>query len=183
MKSTFFHVSLVVIGLVLIAFATTNFTALQMISQQIAERELAPLEIAENGDVVEETNEEPVEDEFASFLSKREHYDLPFGAAEIEGYLTTVERDTSLDRSTPTVTCAAFVVTDGPEILMNALEGKLYGTPPTAVIGSENFGFGKAMNNSAKENPVRVLVTLNPVFEGELIGCMSWPFSSIIEIE
>lgn len=183
MKSTFFHVSLVVIGLVLIAFATTNFTALQMISRQIAELKLTPLEIAENDDVVEETNQEPIKEKFASVLYEKEYFDLPFGAAEIEGYLTTVERVTSLDNSTPTVTCSAFVVTDGPEVLMEALEGDLYGTPPTAVLGSEDSSFGETIENSTEENPVKVVAILDIIFEGELIGCQRWPFSSLIEIE
>ncbi len=125
---------------------------------------------------------ETTESEFGSLLYEKEYYSLPFGAAEIEGYYTTVERETSLDYSTPKVTCSAFVVTDGPSLLLNALTGEMYGTPPTAVIGSEDSYWGN-INASTKENPIKILVTVNAGFEGEVIGCMSWPFDSIIETE
>ena len=125
------------------------------------------------------TNAKP---EFGSLLYEKQYYDLPFGAAEIEGYYTTVERATSLDDSTPNVTCSAFVVTNGPAVLLKSLTGERFGTPPTAVLGSKDSNWGK-INASTKENPIKVLVTLNPVFEGELIGCMAWPFGSFIEIE
>ncbi len=125
---------------------------------------------------------EPVDTKFESLLYEKEYDDLPFGAAEVEGYYTTVKRATSLDNSTPQDTCSAFVVTDGPDQLLNALDGDFYGNPPTVVIGSEDSHWG-AINDSTKENPIKILATLNPLFEGELIGCMAWPFDSIIEIE
>ena len=125
---------------------------------------------------------ETAEPEFASLLYDKENYNLPFGAAEIRGYYTTVERPTSLDDSTPDVTCSAFVVTDGPAQLLDALKGDMYGTPPTAVIGSANSYWGN-INKSTKENHIKILVTLNPLFEGELIGCMAWPFDSFIEMK
>ncbi len=124
--------------------------------------------------------EEAVAPEFGALLYEKENYDLPFGAAEIEGYYTSVERETSLDASTPRVTCSAFVVTDGPDMLMEALGAEMFQNP--IVIGSEDF-FWETLDASTEESPVKVLVTINPVFEGELIGCMSFPFSSIIEIE
>lgn len=117
---------------------------------------------------------------FGSLLYEKKGYNLPFGAAEIEGYYTTVARATSLDNSTPDVTCSAFVVTDGPSLLLNSLKGARFGTPPTAVIGSKDSNWVN-INKSTKDNPIKLLVTLNPVFEGELIGCMSWPFASITE--
>ena len=126
--------------------------------------------------------EQPAEPEFVDLLYEKSEYRLPFGAAEIEGYYTTVERETSLDDSTPDVTCSAFVVTDGPSLLLEALKGDMFGTPPTVVIGSGDSYFGN-INTNTKENPTRILVTLNPTFEGEIIGCMSWPFSSFVEIE
>lgn len=125
---------------------------------------------------------EPVDAEFSSLLYEKENYNLPFGAAEIEGYYTTVERPTSLDDSTPQVTCSAFVVTDGPDQLLSVLTDDFYGTPPTVVIGSED-SYWNGISVSTKEEPVKVLATLNPLFEGELIGCMAWPFDAIIEIE
>jgi len=140
--------------------------------------EVAPVEIEE----VAAPEVEETEPEFGSLLYEKKYYSLPFGAAEVEGYYTTVERETSLDYSTPTVTCSAFVVTDGPSLLLNALKGDIYGTPPTAVIGSEDSYYGD-ISASTKENPIKILVTLNPMFEGELTGCTSWPFDSIIEIE
>jgi hypothetical protein len=136
-----------------------------------------PTEVSPTEEVT--TNAKP---EFGSLLYEKQYYDLPFGAAEVEGYYTTVEQATSLDGSTPDLTCSAFVVTDGPSLLLNSLKGDRFGTPPTAVIGSKDSNWGK-INASTSESPIKILVTLNPVFEGELIGCMSWPFSSITEIE
>lgn len=114
--------------------------------------------------------------EFADLLYDNPGYRLPFaGAATIEGYYTTVERPTSLDPLTQDVTCSGFVVTDGPSRLLEAL-------PPTVVLGSKDSHFGN-INVSTKENPIKILATLNSIFEGEVIGCMSWPFSSFIEIK
>lgn len=124
-----------------------------------------------------------IEPEFRSLLYEKSGYGLPFGAAEIEGYYTTVERPTSLDESTPKMTCSAFVVTNGPSLLIKALTtDRFVGTPPTAVIGSKDLYLGN-IKTSTKEKPIKIIVTLNPVFEGSLIECMPWPFSSIIEIE
>lgn len=128
-----------------------------------------------------EVEEEEVEPEFGSLLYEKENYSLPFGSAEVEGYYTTVEKATSLDNSTPTVTCSAFVVTDGPSLLLDALTAERFGTPPTVVIGSEDSVW-RDINTSTKENPVKIFVTMNPTFEGALIGCMPWPFTSIIEL-
>lgn len=121
----------------------------------------------------------------ADLLYDNPGYRLPFaGAAIIEGYYTTVERPTSLDPSTPNITCSGFVVTDGPSRLLEALKADkvMYGTPPTIVLGSKDSSWGN-INASTKENPIKILVTLNSMFEGEVIGCMSWPFNSFVEIK
>lgn len=125
----------------------------------------------------------PSESEFTDLLYDNPGYRLPFaGAAIIEGYYATVERPTSLDGSTPDITCSGFVVTDGPARLLEALktDKAMYGTPPTVVLGSKDSHWGN-INASTKENPIKILVTLNSMFEGEVIGCMSWPFSSFVE--
>lgn len=187
MKSAFSHVFLLVIGIALLVLSLINLTALQTLGQQIKNIDREGSEQVEQEEAaIDETNpQEETEDEpqFGDLLHEKTGHKLPFGAAEIEGYFTTVKRGTSLDGSTPTVTCSAFVVTDGPDLLMEALEGDVYGTPPIAVIGSEDSSFGETIESSTEENPVKVLVTLNSTFEGEHIGCMRWPFSSIIEVE
>jgi hypothetical protein len=124
------------------------------------------------------TEQVATDPEFASLLIKKENYDLPFGAAEIEGYYTTVEKPLSLDETGETESCAAFVVTNGPSELLDTLTG----TPPTAIIGSAENYFSE-IQNSTPENPIKVLVTLNPNFEGAIIGCKEWPFESITTIE
>ena len=135
--------------------------------------------VKETKTVVQE--EKAAEPEFKSLLFEKQGYTLPFGAAEIEGYYTTKERPTSLDGSTPDVTCSAFVITDGPSQLLDALKGDMYGVPPTAVLGSKDSNWG-AINQSTKENPIKIFVSLNPTFEGEVMECMPWPFESFIEI-
>lgn len=120
------------------------------------------------------------ESEFASLLHNKEFYDLPFGSAEVEGYYSTAMRPTSLDGSTPEEECSAFVITDGPEELLGALKKNLAETYPRFVIGSVNSNWGK-INQSTEENPIKVFITLNTDFEGELIGCMAWPFDLIVE--
>jgi len=130
---------------------------------------------------------ELTEPKFRSLLYEEEYYTLPFGAAEIEGYYTTVEQPLGLGDDVDTVTCSAFVVTNGPSLLLDSFEKDTYmsrhaGTPPTVVIGSEDSSWGN-ISSSTEENPITVLVTLNSRFEGEIIGCMSWPFDSILEIE
>lgn len=132
--------------------------------------------------IEDKNNQAATPDEPQNLLYKKPGYQLPFGSAIVEGYYTTVERPTSLDNSTPSATCSAFVVTDGPALLLSALTGEMYGIPPTVVLGSKDSSWG-VINASTKEKPIQILVTLNPVFEGELIGCMSWPFSSFTEIE
>lgn len=125
------------------------------------------------------------EPEFRDLLYPNPGYRLPFiGSATIEGYYTTVERSTSLDDSTPDVICSAFVVTDGSSRLIEALRADkvMYDTPPTVVLGSKDSHWGN-INTSTKENPIKILVTLNSIFEGEVIGCMPWPFNSFVEIE
>ena len=59
---------------------------------------------------LEENSTKPTEEKFRSLLYERGNYNLPFGAAEVEGYYTTVERPTELgDDPVPTVNCSAFV--------------------------------------------------------------------------
>ena len=122
------------------------------------------------------------ESESTSLLIQKSNYPLPFGAAKIEGYYTTVERATSLDDSTPKAVCSAFVLTDAPSMLMDALTANRFGTPPTVVIG-EKGAVPRTIQNSTKENPIEVIATLNPEFEGERVGCMPWPFQSIITLD
>lgn len=128
------------------------------------------------------TTEDQNQTDFSNLLLKKENYSLPFGAAEIEAYYTTVEKPTSLDGSTPKKTCAALVITDGPETLMNSLTVEQFGNPPTIVLGSVDSVWN-GISESTKNSPVKILVTMNPTFEGELIGCMSWPFNSWTVIE
>src|SRR3989338_8928984 len=68
------------------------------------------------------TSTKTAKPEFGSLLTEKKNNNLPFGTAEIEGYYTNVQRATSLDNSTPDVTCSAFVITDGPSLLLNALK-------------------------------------------------------------
>jgi hypothetical protein len=138
--------------------------------------------VAGSGVYYWQTKDSSTKPEFGSLLLQKKFYTLPFGAAEIEGYYTTAERATSLDGSTPKVTCSAFVVTGGPSDLLNSLKGETFGIPPTTVLGSKDSNWGD-INKSTKDNPIKLLITMNPVFEGELIGCMPWPFSSFTEIE
>jgi hypothetical protein len=148
------------------------------------------IEVEEAAQDASEENEEEVmvvDDtdtmEFESLLFEKDGWYLPFGAAEIEGYYTTVGRATSLDGSTPAVTCSAFQVTDGPKILLDKLEEGRYGASLTAVLGEEEMYLSNSLKQSTAENPIRLVVTLNPVHEGELIGCMAWPFSEVIELD
>lgn len=122
------------------------------------------------------------EQKLASLLVKQPNYSLPFGAAEIEAYYTTVEAETTLNGSGPTVTCSALVVVDGPKMLMDALTDTKFGAPPTIIIGSENSSW-TGVNESTKENPVKLLVTLGSSFEGESIGCMSVVFDTFTQIK
>ena len=116
-----------------------------------------------------------------SLLVEKEGYSIPFGAAEIEGYYTQLSRGTSLDQSTPNVDCSGFVITKGPEQLLRTLPNQQFGTPPAVVLGPADMYLG-AIRASSKVNPIRVIATLSPTFEGELIGCMPWPFVSLTEI-
>lgn len=128
--------------------------------------------------IIENTGEET----YANLLEKNELYRLPVGAAEISAYYTTVEEGTTLDDSGPTVTCSALVVVDGPEILMEALSEERYGMPPTVVIGSGDSNWA-GINDSSKSNPAKLLVTLNSMFEGDHVGCMSTTFNSFVVVE
>ncbi len=123
------------------------------------------------------------EPEFASLLEKKPQYPLPFGAAEIEAYYTKIERGTTLDESGPKVTCSALVVVDGPELLMKSLaDSKFFGTPLTVVVGSGDSVW-TGVNDSTKENPVKLLVTVGSAFEGEAVGCTSVTFNTFIPVE
>lgn len=127
-------------------------------------------------------NTSPETEKYINLLEKNDLYSLPVGAAEISAYYTTVEKETTLDGSEPPVTCSALVVLDGPEILMDALTEKRYGNPPTVVIGSADSSW-TGINTSTKNNPVKLLVTTNSMFEGEAIGCMSTTFKSFVVVE
>ena len=122
------------------------------------------------------------EPEFASLLVKKPYYTIPFGAAEVEAYYTQVENATSLDGSSPSVTCSALVVVDGPEALMKSLDEARFGNPPTVIIGSDISNW-TGINNSTKNNPAKLLVTLGTMFEGEAVGCMSVVFDTFTAIE
>lgn len=124
----------------------------------------------------------PEEPEFTGLLEKKSYYSLPFGAAEIEAYYTKVEKATTLDDSGPTVTCSALVIVDGPKMLMDSLKETKFGTPPTVIIGSEDSNW-TGINESTKSNPVKLLVTLGSMFEGEAVGCMSVVFDTLTVIE
>ncbi len=134
---------------------------------------------APQGEVSKETEKA---EEYADLLQKNDRYALPVGAAEISAYYTTIEKETTLDRSEPVVTCSALAIVDGPEILMEALKNEKYGTPPKIVIGPENANWGK-INDSSEKNPIKLLVTLDSAFEGEAIGCMPTVLSDFTVVE
>jgi len=170
-------------GLILIGFATANFTEIQTLKVYLASQQTKVNTDSQDVQEIAEETTEKSEKDFADLLFQKENYLLPFGAAEIEGYFTTVEQETSLDYSTPRVACSAFIVTNGPDLLLKALEDEFYEGLRPVVLGPAESDYSDRITNSTKENPVRVIATLNPLFEGEHISCMSWPFSSIIEIE
>jgi hypothetical protein len=128
----------------------------------------------------ESANKEP--EKYRDLLEEAGSNHLPSGAAEISAYYTTIEKETSLDGSEPNVTCSALVVLDGPKMLMDALTEEKYNNPPTVVIGSANSSW-TGINTSTKNNPVKLLVTTNSMFEGDTTGCMSATFSSFIAVE
>ncbi len=128
----------------------------------------------------ENTNKEP--EKYTDLLEETSNNHLPSGAAEISAFYTTVEKETSLDGSEPPVTCSALVVLDGPKMLMDALTEERYSNPPTVVIGSADSSW-TGINTSTKNNPVKLLVTTNSMFEGEAIGCMSATFNSFVVVE
>lgn len=122
--------------------------------------------------------------ELSSTLEMKDGYDLPFGSAEVMGYYTTVERSPSIDDSEPKVTCSAFVVTDGPEMLLEALKAnKFVGDSMTVVIGEKEDPAWGNLVESTEDEQVKASVTLNPEFEGEVVGCMTWPLESITVVE
>jgi hypothetical protein len=122
--------------------------------------------------------------ELSSLLIQRNYYNLPFGATEIEGYYTEVLRETTYDGSAPAVSCAGFVITRGPEMLMNALLSSqdMFGNPPIATFAA-NLPLDNSIKASTSENPVKVLAIMNPTFEGGMVGCMTWPIEAIYPLQ
>ena len=177
---------LLVLGVLVVSSVNLAFTLSEDSGDSNAsgiEENLAAIEVQNDSlQAMLDENNEVTEPEFDSILFEKEYYNLPFGAAEIEVYYTTVEKLTSFDNSTPPETCSALVVTDGPELLMDALSDDRFGTSPTIVIGSGDSDWG-GISDSTESNPIKVLVTMNSLFEGGVIGCMSWVFDSVIEIE
>lgn len=119
---------------------------------------------------------------YASLLEQKPNFSLPFGAAEVQAYYTKIERPTTLDNSEPAITCSALVIVDGPELLLKSLNGGKIGTPTTVVIGSAD-SYWTGVNESTQSTPVKLLVSLDPTFEGEPIGCMSVVFNSFTIVE
>lgn len=120
---------------------------------------------------------------FGSFLVENEMSFWPSGAAEVEGYITTVERSTTLDDSGESEVCSALVITGGPKKLIAAMESQpaMFGNASTVVAGEmQSLSY---LPQGSKENPERYLVTLNPIFEGEAVGCMSIWFNSVQAVE
>jgi len=151
---------------------------------QLSEKQSTVNNVADAGELNNKSLTAPAVEEpkFASLLEKESYYSLPFGAAEVEAYYTKVEKATTLDDSGPMVTCSALVVVDGPKMLMNSLEEARFGTPPTIVIGSEDSHW-TGVNESTKENPAKLLVTLGSMFEGEAVGCIPVVFDTFTVIE
>ncbi len=182
------RVFITIIGILLIGGIVYLIGEIGTLSNQVdslsqAEQVNTPAEVVPHKTLDEQPAVEPEHvAEFGSLLMSHDNYSIPFGAAEIEGYHTTVERFETLDGSGDAVSCSAFVVTGGPDILMEALTSEnRFGTPPTLVLGSEPSYYG-AISDSTQEAPVRALITTNTTFEGEVIGCMRWPLSTITAI-
>ncbi len=120
---------------------------------------------------------------FGSLLVENEMSFWPSGAAEVEGYITTVERSTTFDNSGESEVCSALVITDGPKELIAAMESQpaMFGSVPTVVMGqAQSLSY---LPQGSKEDPESYLVTLNPIFEGEAVGCMSIWFNSVQAVE
>jgi len=182
-KSLFHHLFIIGLNIALLTITLMILSHVEFVSAVLQKAQVEPI------DVVDEVTE-PVEDatELRSILSERAYYTLPFGAAEVVGYLTTIDRPTSLDDSTEDVSCAAFVVTEAPDLLMDALLNtpsvKTINGYPTAIVSEADYAPAlSALEGSTMTNQVKVLAVTNSLFEGELIGCMSWPFSQIIGLE
>lgn len=187
-ETTHSHTWMIVllIGCVALIIALLGLFAYQYYEPQEAEISAEISEVGEDVDAIN-TQVAILEDstgseEFASLLYDKTNYSLPFGSAEIEAYYTTVEKPTSLDNSTPMVTCSALVIVDGPDKLMDALTEDMFGAPPTVVIGSGTSSWND-IDDSTEEKPIKIFVTLDPTFEGELIGCMKWPFNTFVAVE
>jgi hypothetical protein len=173
------HVMLVLLVLAAVVISSVNLALSLSKDQETSATNTESEALLTNSLADEPATEEP---EYASLLEKKQYYSLPFGAAEVEAYYTKIEKATTLDDSGPTVTCSALVVADGPKMLMDSLKEARFGTPPTVVIGSEDSNW-TGVNESTKANPVKLLVTLGSMFEGEAVGCMSVVFDSFTTIE
>lgn len=178
-KTDMKHAILIVLVLLGVVVSSVNL-ALQLSKKQSTEDNTT----TNVGELNEKSPAAPAVEQpkFANLLEKKPYYSLPFGAAEVEAYYTKVEKATTLDDSGPMVTCSALVVVDGPKMLMNSLEEARFGTPPTIVIGSEDSHW-TGVNESTKENPAKLLVTLGSMFEGEAVDCMSVVFDTFTVIE
>ncbi len=173
------HVILAIFIIVTFIVSTVSLIVLLVDSDESSPAEDEIVAVNE-GDVVADEAEE-----FESLLFEKSYYDLPFGAAEVEGYYTTVGRATSLDGSTPEMTCAAFIVTDGPDLLIDALDENMdmFGKSRVVVLGDIGQYPGADFLQSTEQDPARIVVTLNPIFEGSLVNCMPWPFNEVIELD
>lgn len=125
-------------------------------------------------------------DSFREILVRANTPDYGYqGIVELEGYLTTTERPTTL-LPEPTTTCAAFQVTGGPE---NAVA---YLTDRSAAIESNIIILGKQgaelqnpwwntpdIATSTASSPVRAVFRIGSKFESAAVGCFD-PFVAFI---
>ncbi len=98
---------------------------------------------------------------------------------ELEGYYTTVDAYTTFDEQGETVSCAAFVIVDGPKEVLDLFSKDRYGETPTIYLGEEEGYYAWAwdsttnVQDSTQQNPVRALFKTGSTFEGGVVGCMS----------
>ena len=135
--------------------------------------------------MMEEGEEEMMEDddistrveegEFESFRFVSSAGNTANGVAEVEGYYFTVQMPTTLDGSGPTITCDAFIVTDGPDWVLDAYSSE------TAIHFDRTFIIegqsGRAwftnedIMDSTEDNPTRAIFRIGTAVEGDLVGC------------
>jgi len=112
---------------------------------------------------------------------------VPFGAAKVSGYYVTGEGYPGPDGSTSGKTCHSFVITDGPDALLaDYMAHESVGTVngnPVLVLGDSTSNLSASIKASTVDSTIDVVAISNPVQEGGLYGCMSWPIEAIYPVE